>query len=139
MKESPLLGRFFLWYTEPMHPKMAVFLIIATCFAVTHYVAMIGSLYWYYWWFDILMHFWGGLLIGLGVHAITTLKLVPLKPTIGLVLVAIVSAIVSWEVFEYYFNLHGTNSYVQDTALDLFLGAAGGLLAHAAIVRRTMA
>lgn len=85
------------------------------------------------------MHFWGGLLIGLGVHAITTLKLVPLKPTIGLVLVAIVSAIVSWEVFEYYFNLHGTNSYVQDTALDLFLGAAGGLLAHTAIVRRTMA
>lgn len=134
-----LLGRFFLWYTYGMHPQMTAFLILATCFAVTHSVAMAGSFYWYYWWFDIFMHFWGGLLIGLGVHAMTTLKLVPLRPTLSLVALAIAGAVVSWEVFEYYFKLHGTDSYVSDTALDVALGVVGGLLAHSLLVRRTMA
>ena len=52
-----------------MSRLVILFLLSALAFAVTHLVATAGSLYWYYWWFDIVMHFWGGLLLGLGVHA----------------------------------------------------------------------
>lgn len=36
-----------------------LFLVLATLFTLVHTVALAMSLYWYHWWFDVLMHFWG--------------------------------------------------------------------------------
>jgi predicted dehydrogenase len=120
------------------HKKVILFLILATIFAVVHYFAVLASLYWYHWWFDIFMHFWGGLLIGLGVHALCTLQSVSLKPTLILVLVTLATATGVWEIFEWFAGLWDPETYIYDTAQDVLLGFGGGLLAHLILTKRTI-
>jgi predicted membrane-bound dolichyl-phosphate-mannose-protein mannosyltransferase len=113
-----------------MSRSVIIFLLSALAFAVTHLVATAGSLYWYYWWFDIVMHFWGGLLLGLGVHALCRLKSVPVRPTLSVVVVTITVAAISWELFEWLTGLYNPVQYALDTTQDILLGFGGGLLAH---------
>jgi fatty-acid desaturase len=113
-----------------MSRLVLLFLLSSMAFAVVHLVATAGSLYWYYWWFDIMMHSWGGMLLGLGVHALCRLKSVPLRPTLSLVLGMITAAAITWELFEWITGLYNPVSYVADTALDVVLAFGGGLLAH---------
>jgi hypothetical protein len=46
-----------------IHPIVVFFLLMSSIFAGVHYAAMVANLYSYFWWFDIVMHFWGGLLL----------------------------------------------------------------------------
>ncbi len=115
-----------------------IFLILSTLFAAVHYVAVMGSLYWYYWWFDEVMHFSGGLLIGLGVHALAGFKSLPVRPTLKTVLTFLFLATITWEIFEWHYGITGTQNYAFDTAKDIFLGFSGGLLAHAGLRAYTM-
>lgn len=121
-----------------MHFIVIVFLLLAAVFAWTHQIAMAGSFYWYYWWFDIVMHFWGGILLGLGVHAVTSLKSVHIRPVLPVVLAVILSAVIGWEVFERIFGLFNPNQYIVDTTQDVLLGITGGLLAHFVVRMFTM-
>lgn len=109
-------------------PIVWIFLIIASTFASVHNFAEAASLYWYYSWFDILMHFWGGFLVALGVHALCTFKFVPLRPTLTLTLITLLVAMVSWEIFERAVGLYDQSLYVWDTAKDLLDGLCGGLI-----------
>jgi len=113
-----------------MSRLVLLFLLLSLAFAVTHLVATAGSLYWYYWWFDILMHFWGGLLLGLGVHALCRLKSVSVRTTWFVVAVTITAAAISWELFEWFTGLYNPIRYTMDTTQDVLLGFGGGLLAH---------
>jgi fatty-acid desaturase len=113
-----------------MSRLVILFLFSSLAFAVTHMVATAGSLYWYYWWFDIMMNFWGGLLLGLGVHALCRLKSVPVRPTLSAVVATITAAAVSWELFEWFTDLYNPTQYALDTTQDVLLGFGGGLLAH---------
>jgi len=113
-----------------VHSIVIIFLIFAGLFALVHSMAMAASLYWYFWWFDIFMHFWGGWLFGLGVHALSTLRFLRMNPTTKTVLMIILVIIVGWEVFERYAGLYDPMVYVIDTTQDLLLGLSGGLLAH---------
>lgn len=105
-----------------------LFLFIATLFAATHKIAVAASLYWYYSWFDIVMHFWGGLLIALGVRALTHLKLVKLQPTLFVTVAVLLALMISWEVFEFSVGLWDRETYVFDTAKDLLVGFSGGVI-----------
>lgn len=107
-----------------------IFLVLSIIFALVHIFAMKLSLYWFHWWFDILMHFWGGTLIGLGVHALATLPKISHFPTTKLVLIVLFVATVSWEIFERAAGLYDPATYVIDTSQDIILGFSGGLLAH---------
>ena len=113
-----------------MSRLIILFLILSVTFAAAHQIAVAGSLYWYYWWFDVLMHFWGGLLIGLGVHALCRLQSITLKPSLLIVVVTISLIVISWEVFERAVGLFDPASYWLDTSQDVALGFGGGLLAH---------
>lgn len=116
-----------------IHPLVIVFIFTAALFALTHAFAVFTSLYWYYWWFDIFMHFWGGLLIGLGVHALSTISLFRLRATTKTVFIITMLTISGWELFERYAGLYDPLIYVIDTSQDLLLGLTGGLLAHGII------
>jgi len=86
-------------------------------------------LYWYYWWFDIMMHFWGGLLIGAGVHVLCGLKNISLQPTLPLLILTLVLITGSWEVFEWYAGLYDHSTHTIDTAQDIAVGFIGGVIA----------
>lgn len=112
------------------------FLLAAASFACVHGVAVTLSLYWYYAWFDILMHLWGGILLGVGVHVLSPISPLPVRPTTGVVLLTLLVATLSWEVFEWFAGLYDPVAYAADTVKDIVVGFAGGLLAHLFLMKR---
>lgn len=106
-----------------------IYLLIAFLFAWVHYLAMLSSLYWYYWWFDVVMHFWGGLLTGAGVIVLCGLKSVRIKPTLVLTLLTLLLVTVTWEAFEWYAGLYNPLVHMVDTIQDIGMGFCGGLIA----------
>lgn len=100
---------------------------VALVIAVLHILAVAFYLYSFYWWFDIPLHFLGGLSVGL-----TALywrgRIAPFAAAAG----AALAFGLMWELFEYAagITLNGIGSYPLDTVKDLFLDAAGGLLAY---------
>ncbi len=137
MRKRPL-GRFFFlsgmllfFYMPP--PIVWIFLIIGSTFASVHNFAIAASLYWYYSWFDILMHFWGGVLIALGVQAACAFKFLPLKPTLTLTLLTLFGTMILWEIFERAVGLFDPATYLFDTSKDLIVGLVGGLVGYTLI------
>jgi fatty-acid desaturase len=113
------------------HRLTLALLLLATAFALAHAFAVTVSLYWYYWWFDIVMHLWGGLLIALGIHALSSFRWFPFRPTTKTVLLGLLCITIGWEIFEWSVGLYDPNAYMTSTLKDLFFGFSGGLLAHA--------
>lgn len=141
LKRLPLQGAFSLgrrlwrrpipcYYNRMVQGTVIIFLVLATVFALVHAFAVTFSLYWYYWWFDIFMHLWGGVLIGLGVYAFSTLSKFPFHPTTKAILLTLLLVTVSWEVFERAAGLYDPTSYAIDTIQDILIGFGGGLLTH---------
>lgn len=117
---------------------MILFLFAGALFAAVHYVAVLASLYWFFWWFDIMMHFWGGLLIGLGVHALARYSWWPFRPTwiVMILVLAVITGV--WEVFEFGVGLYNPATHFMDTLQDVLIGFSGGLLSHFLLKTYTM-
>jgi hypothetical protein len=115
-----------------------IFLAVSSVFAAVHNFAVATSLYWYYSWFDIVMHFWGGILVVLGVYAICSLKHVPLKPTTLIIFGTLAAIMVSWELFERAAGLYDPTTYMFDVSKDLIVGLLGGLVGYMAAIRLRM-
>jgi hypothetical protein len=109
-----------------------VYLFFGAIFAVTHLVALKADLYWYFWWFDILMHSWGGFLVVSGLVVLRGLpgvgRFVPSsKSSIATFLMMIM---VAWEVFEYFIGTGLKTEFWFDTLLDVIVGSIGGYVAY---------
>jgi uncharacterized membrane protein YjdF len=97
---------------------------------VLHFLAT--NFYWYYsmWYFDMFMHFLGGLWLGfvfLWFFGKNNLNLsLIFKIIFGILIVGI-----GWEIFEFYFvNYVAENSFDRlDTLSDIFFDLFGGLSA----------
>jgi|GEM_PF-440396 len=104
-----------------------------------HIAAMRFNLYFSIWWFDIPMHFLGGLWSGLFVIFYSLLRTHSRgeAPSHTRVLcVGLGAAIVfglAWELYEYLFGFTFTtkSSYGFDTIVDMILDMLGGLTAGA--------
>ena len=120
-----------------MNKSLTTFFFTASfLFVGAHVVAMHFSFYWYFWWADIVMHSWGGVLVGLGVHVLASLSSVPVRATLPWVVTALLVATLSWEVFERSFGLFNPDGYLLDTSIDILLGFTGGILAHLFLSRK---
>ena len=115
-----------------------IFLAISSVFAAVHNFAVVTSLYWYYSWFDIVMHFWGGILVVLGVYAMCSLKHVPLKPTTLIIFGTLITILISWEIFERAAGLYNPATYIYDVSKDLIVGLVGGLVGFLVAIRLRM-
>jgi glycopeptide antibiotics resistance protein len=113
-----------------IQPIVILFVIIAFIFAVVHAVAVAGSFYWHYWWFDIVMHFWGGLLIALGVVSLTTFRRISITPSYKLILGVTLFIVLAWEFFEWQVGLFVPALHLPDAIYDVTLGLSGGLLGY---------
>lgn len=120
------------------HTRVIIFLVLSAAFAAVHLLALKASLYWYFWWFDVVMHFWGGILIGLGVYTLCTLSRFRCRVTLKMILIALVIATGTWEIFEWWADLWQPTAYYFDTVQDIALGFGGGLLAHVVLKTDTI-
>tara|TARA_B100002051_G_C16744333_1_gene646483 strand:- start:7255 stop:7626 length:372 start_codon:yes stop_codon:yes gene_type:complete len=122
-----------------MHYKKALlFLGLSASFAFVHYVAVQSSLYWVFKWFDIVMHFWGGGLIALGVHTLCSFSRINCRANLTNVLITLLAVTTTWEIFEWFVGLYDPATYFVDTAKDVMVGFAGGLLTHSLLQRYTI-
>ena len=116
-------------------PLFIEFFLILILVAVLHYAATIFFLYWAVAWFDILMHFLGGLLIGLMTLYIFFTSgyvkypnghwVVVLSVTLGAVLIVGLA----WELWELFAGLSDVLKDRADTILDLIMDMIGGSVA----------
>lgn len=86
------------------------------------------SFFWIYPWFDMLLHFCGGLVMGLWACAVATRLSLRLAPAFWLISIIALLGGIGWEVFEYLFELQGG---LLDTLSDLSIGMMG---AYSALV-----
>jgi hypothetical protein len=103
---------------------------------ILHVAAEIYFFYWTYWWYDIMMHGLGGLVIGalilwILIYEFSSLaQFIPLR-FFGTTLLVLCIGIV-WEVFEYSIGSQQYevfDSYMLDTIMDVAMGVCGALLA----------
>ncbi len=108
--------------------------------AFLHIGAMQFKWYWFFWWFDILTHFVGGVVVALGllfwyikygsVKRSITKKEVFVISTLGVLVVGVL-----WELFE--FLVGGSNfaesGFTADSISDLFTDIAGGAFVYVII------
>jgi len=114
----------------------AVFYVLILI-ALLHVSAVAFFFYWTYWWFDIPMHFLGGVAVGLfslWIFGFDGGKRRPLSSGRAL-LIALVGSLafgLAWEYFEYAngitFNTIG--NYPLDTIKDLLVDVCGGYVSH---------
>ena len=87
---------------------------------VLHEAGLSFTLYWSYWWFDLVVHAVGGLSIGLFATYFFASR--------RLAACVALSVIVCWEIFE-VFIVHvpivDESLYVIDTITDVMIGMAG--------------
>lgn len=107
------------------------FLISGSILAVTHILAMKFFLYWKYEWFDMPMHFLGGVVVGLLLYTLHDIgvNIIPRKPRWFTVLLFVIMVAMAWEVYEVLIRIQIFDDYYIDTAIDLFLGSLGGITA----------
>ncbi len=109
-------------------------------FILIQYVSTYFSLFWYFWWLDIIMHVYGGVLIVSSWFMVKSLgafeSIVGKNDHRALLLLGI--TIVVWEIYEYTFGLITPVGYPVDTVMDLLVGFGGGLAAFFLFHSRTI-
>lgn len=115
--------------------KMA--LLVVGIFVVNSF-ALQFSWYWVFWWFDMPMHFLGGLFLGglsLYIYSHYVLKNNQKKWSLyrwfRMVLLFVLSFGVLWEFYEFFIDyfLKHTDNNILDTLSDVFFDTAGGMSA----------
>lgn len=100
-------------------------LFFAILFAVFSEWANTESLYWKYVWFDVPMHFLGGIVVALLAVSLRE----KFSPLLFIAVVFVVG--VGWEVIEYFYNgISKETNYVFDTALDLLMDTLGAVVVY---------
>lgn len=117
-------------------------LVVITVIFVLHHFALLHFWYWKFWWFDIVMHFLGGVTIGLGVMWLATVLKVETWAHFNhyrffvytLLIVFVVG--IAWEYFEIFagaFLIDTTGP--GDMLLDLVMDVVGGGVAYTLFIR----
>ena len=104
-------------YTKRMQILLSV-LFLSSLILITHSLGLEFFLYWNYIWFDVVLHFLGGLTLGL------FFSLFFKKEQRRILILLVVAVIVGWEIFEIAIGTTNISSggFVFDTVFDLLIG-----------------
>lgn len=83
------------------------------------------SFFWIYPWYDSLLHFLGGTVMGLWACAVSVRLNLSLKKTLFFVFVVVILGSSAWEIFEYLLELSGG---AYDTLFDSLSNTGGALI-----------
>lgn len=110
-----------------------------------HSIATVLGWYDTYWWFDIPMHFLGGVAMGIASYhllnhaGVTSTYFIPKLMQLLLIISITGLAAVAWEVFEFnfdwFFQTHMQGN-VLDTMKDMCMGIMGGAFAGLLIFKK---
>ncbi len=107
------------------------FLIAFSMLAVLHQIALTLSLYWHFWWFDIAMHLFGGVVVALGLFTLADLRIIKSSLlTLSKIVFFVLLTAVAWEVFEYFAGVPIEDTFVSDTVLDMLMGLCGAVVGY---------
>ncbi|MBI5456792.1 hypothetical protein HY969_03535 [Candidatus Kaiserbacteria bacterium] len=101
-----------------------------TLLAVIAFLYFLGFwlyLHWVFWWYDILLHFLGGVWVALAARWIFALKGIVPPGSWILALVIVVGLL--WELFEVVVGMPRESNYLFDTSLDLLMDVLGSIAA----------
>ncbi len=112
--------------------RTSIMIISFATLAAMHLLGLALSLYYYFPWYDLPMHFFGGVIVALGLYVLIDLQL-PLTSYLTRLwqftaLVLIVAVL--WEVFEVWAGIPIESNYLLDTTIDLVLGSLGGVVGY---------
>ncbi|MEK9177375.1 MAG: hypothetical protein AAB923_03700 [Patescibacteria group bacterium] len=118
----------------------AVIALSALVLALVHAAAVEHFLYWRFHWFDLPVHFLGGLLVGLSFTWLLAYEFVAAtrrtRARFVLVMAAVLIVGLLWEYFEYAIGVtKGQAGYWQDTAGDIVMDILGGATAYLTMSR----
>jgi VanZ family protein len=110
-------------------------LILIFIISVLNKLALVNFWFWKYWWYDIMMHFLGGLWVGmmfLWFFYFSNIFEKFDKSFLNIVFASILSVWiigVGWEVFEVWADpQYFREGYVFDTVLDLIMDTLGAII-----------
>lgn len=124
---------------RPTFPP-SLFLLIATILAL-EILASVFYWYWIFWWFDILMHFLGGLWVGAATlwflfrSGYFSARESTIRATLLATAGSVLGVALAWEAFEYVVRLFIPQPFpydLEDTIADIIIGFVGGLAAVSA-------
>lgn len=111
-------------------------LVLMLVVAGLHFLALTFYFYWQLWWFDILMHFLGGVVVGLGaLWALLGFSVrqgfipTPFQMFLAVIAAGLIVGL-SWEIYELYFRLFDAHYYAADTSLDVVMDLTGATVAY---------
>lgn len=110
-------------------PYLALFILqaaVLVLIAVTHLSALQWSLYWYYIWLDVPMHFAGGAWLALAGSWL--LLRFGYKHDVLPVFTFVIVGSIGWEIFEVWAGVARESNFLFDTVLDLTMDVAGGIV-----------
>lgn len=129
-------------------PLLKELFILGIVIAALHKLAIVFSWYWTFWWMDVVMHFLGGLWIGLAViwfcfvsGRAQNLSDVMHERWVAFFLAAGAALAVGlgWEVFELKYGIIGVfpdEQIFPDTWHDLVMDTLGGIAAYFYILKK---
>lgn len=125
------------------HPLFIFLFSLLIVIATLHFVALEFFLYRSYPWFDIMMHFLGGIFISLSaLWFFFESEFVLFKKTYTRVfLTAIVSIVVigvGWEIFEVVAGIPIEENFILDTTVDLGVDVLGMLIGYLVFIKLYM-
>lgn len=115
--------------------RLRYLLLIAALSAVIaglQFIALSEFLYWRFWWFDMVMHFLGGMLIA-GIALFSAIFVLKTKQLFLVWLLGLVSIGIGWEVFELLTGMYRAENYVLDTSIDLLMDTFGALAVYSVV------
>ncbi len=116
----------YFMHKKPMFKEMFVTLLLIW---VLHLLGIYLYLYWLFNWYDIVLHFLGGVWVSLIIIWILSILEVQDKKMFFYVLLSIIIIGFSWEIFEYLTGITGpTFIELIDTIKDLLNDTLGALI-----------
>lgn len=129
---------------QPLLPELFGLAIVI---GALHWLSLVFSWYWTFWWMDVVMHFLGGLWIGLAViwfvfvsGRVSIAEIMHERRTAFLVAAGAALVVgLGWEVFELYYGISGAHPnepLFPDTWHDLVMDTFGGIAAYGYILKK---
>jgi len=101
-------------------------LFILVIMAFLHILAIKFYLYWNFWWFDLVVHFLGGVAVGTFAYYLISKSFCGHVRSRILVLVIALAVTLVWEIFEFKTGITFVSSnYAMDTVSDILSGLLG--------------